>query len=75
MQSKSEAMRERREQRMREQGKAFDVTCVIGTVVMTPDGERHPNECAFELIAKHDAPGTFTFPGPHGEIAVTVEHR
>ena len=56
---------------------AFDVTCVIGTVVVdldATDGER-PDIVAMKMIAEHDAQGTFTFPMPDGRTQrVTVEY-
>jgi hypothetical protein len=53
----------------------FDVTCVIGRVNLTEDGEHSPHEAAFLLIAAHDAPGTYTFPLRHGgDCRVTVEY-
>lgn len=55
---------------------SFDVTCVIGTVEVG-EGEHTPGQAAFLLIAQHDAPGHYSFPGPHegSVIRVTVEHE
>lgn len=51
----------------------FDVTCVIGTVEVGI-GDTPPHVVAMQLIAEHDAEGTFTFPLPDGGTQrVTVE--
>lgn len=51
----------------------FDVTCVVGTVTVG-DGEHAPHVVAMQLIAEHDAEGTYTFPMPDGRVQrVTVE--
>jgi len=53
----------------------FDVTCVIGRVVIAGGGPHPPHVAAFMLIAEHDAPGTYTFPMANGnECRVTVVH-
>ena len=49
----------------------FDVTCVVGRVEIGETGEHSAYEAAFLLIAKHDAPGTYNFPG----CTLTVEHH
>lgn len=52
----------------------FDVTCVIGTVEVGATGDHAPHVVAMQLIAEHDAQGTFTFPMPDGRTQrVTVE--
>lgn len=52
----------------------FDVTCVIGSVEVGV-GDVPPHVAAFQLIAEHDAPGTYTFPhAVGGQTRVTVEH-
>jgi hypothetical protein len=59
-----------------EQPTAIDVTCVIGTVQLTDDeSAMTANEAAFAMIARHDRPGTYNFPGVAGTITVTVEHE
>lgn len=45
---------------------SFDVTCVIGTVVMDGQGTENPHMAAFRLIAEHDAPGVYSFPNAYG---------
>lgn len=54
---------------------SFDVTCVIGSVVLDPDHEGEgPHVVAMKLIAEHDAPGTYSFPMIDGRTQrVTVE--
>jgi hypothetical protein len=54
---------------------SFDVTCVIGSVDITTSGPMTANEAAFGMIARHDRPGTYQFPGEAGTITVTVEHE
>ena len=50
------------------------VTCVIGEVTISPNGDTPVTHAAFQLIAEHDAPGTFSFETPDGYVyAVTVE--
>lgn len=52
----------------------FDVTQVVGTVEIDGNGEYSAYEAAMLVIARHDAPGTFTFPTPDGgERRVTIE--
>lgn len=54
--------------------KLFDVTCVVGSVY--DGGTQPPRIAAFEMIASHDADGTFTFPDEDGRIIeVTVNTR
>lgn len=51
----------------------FEVTCVIGTVFDSMSGQFTPREAAFNLIATHNAEGTFSFPNENGSIChVTV---
>lgn len=51
----------------------MEVTCVIGEVRITPDGDESPVTVAFRLIAEHDAPGTYSFITPEGyAYGVTV---
>lgn len=60
----------------RSRAPSFDVTCIIGTVSLEDSGAFTPGEAAMLLIARHDAPGTYTFPAPEGGTTeVTVEHR
>jgi hypothetical protein len=54
---------------------SFDVTCVIGSVELNDDATTSANEVAFAMIARHDRPGTYQFPGVAGTITVTVEHE
>lgn len=55
---------------------SFDVTAVIGTVSITPDGTRPAHVEAFEMIARHDAEGHYTFPMRDGRLVhVTVEYE
>jgi hypothetical protein len=57
----------------------FDVTCVIGKVVIGWESSETvittPYEAAMLLIARHDAPGVYTFPMPSGGVTqITVEY-
>lgn len=57
---------------------SFEVTCVIGTVHLAILREFvGPVEAAFQLIAQHDTPGTFSFsvPGNDRQYKVTVEYE
>jgi len=59
-----------------EDRKLFDVTCVVGSVFVSEDGNQSPVAAAFQIIAEHDAPGVFTFPlEGYGTFRVTVEHE
>lgn len=52
----------------------FDVTGVIGHVEFNSTGEHTPVEAAMLIIARHGAPGRFTFPHENGGFHhVTVE--
>lgn len=51
-------------------GYGFDVTCVIGRVDVVPQGDVPAHVAAFELIARHDAQGSFRFPMPDGRTCV-----
>lgn len=53
--------------------KLFDITCTIGSVYSSPDGQ-DPRAVAFQMIAMHGADGHYTFPNEDGSINhVTVE--
>lgn len=54
----------------------FDVTCVIGTVVVdgSMNGER-PDIVAMKLIAEHDAEGTYSFPLADGRTQIVTVDR
>jgi hypothetical protein len=57
----------------------FDVTCVIGSVVISDQNVETtvttPYEAAMLLIARHDAPGQYNFPMPSGGVTrITVEY-
>jgi hypothetical protein len=69
MPTKAEILEERRRNR-----DGFDVTCTIGRVVFG-EGELSPHEAAMLLIARHDAPGTYSFPSEQpGTVEVTVNY-
>lgn len=51
----------------------FDVTQVIGTVTLGEDGELSPDLAAYQIIHRHDMPGTYTFPNVYGaDTTVTI---
>lgn len=55
---------------------SFDVTCVVGTVMLDGSGEDPPHVAAFKLIALHDTPGEYVFPlAPGGKCRVTVAYE
>ena len=47
----------------------FDVTCVVGRVEFG-NGDVAPHVAAFQIIASHDAEGTYTFPMADGRTCV-----
>lgn len=54
----------------------FDVTQVIGTVKLSPQGDMSPYVAAFVVIAEFDSEGTFRFPMADGRnCIVKVEHE
>ena len=54
----------------------FDVVCTIGRVNFTDTDGLQPHVAAFQLIAEHDAPGSYSFPMADGRSCiVNVEHR
>jgi hypothetical protein len=64
-----------RKTRMNGDNRSFDVVCVVGTVIVGPEGDESPHMAAFRLIAEHDAPGTYTFPNAWGgTTAVEIEN-
>lgn len=53
----------------------FDVTCVVGRVLLDAAAEESPLVAAFKLIGEHGAQGSFSFPLEDGSIChVDVEH-
>ena len=54
---------------------SFDVTCVVGTVILTDTGDVSPYQAALDCIGHHGAPGSFTFPMEDGRTCfVDVAH-
>lgn len=56
---------------------SFDITCVIGTVVLDGQGD-HPHVAAMKVIGQHtiDGGGVYRYPDPvGGEVTVTVERE
>lgn len=54
---------------------SFDITRVVGTVILDEEGDKTPFEAAFEAVAKDVeltgcADGTFQFPSPNGDLCV-----
>ena len=58
----------RSEQRRLQEQAGFDVVCTIGSVMPGVDGVS-PLEAAMVLVARHGAPGQFSWPG----VTLTLE--
>lgn len=53
-----------------DEGKLFDITCVIGSVYRDDNSGFTPREVAFLMIARHGADGVFHFPNEDGDDTV-----